>query len=184
MEVTRACRMALYGFFVECIIATMTERIQIFIDGSNFYHLALAKIGLKDGQFDYDAFTSFLANRRTISNMGKRLYVGTVREQEGNRNSVFAMSKQMAFFSCLKSNHWEIKTSTMKSRIEELVIDSRVVDFKRLLKAGIRKIQFERLREKGIDVKLATDLITAAIDDRYDTAIVVSSDAGLLTFPH
>lgn len=168
------------GFLLKCIIATMTERIQIFIDGSNFYHLALAKIGLKDGQFDYDAFASFLANGRAISNMGKRLYVGTVREQEGNKNSVFAMSKQMAFFSYLKSNHWEIKMSTLKSRLEELVIDSRVIDFKKLLKAGIRKIRFERLREKGIDVKLATDLITAAMDNRYDTAIVVSSDADLI----
>ncbi len=90
------------GFSLECIIATMTERIQIFIDGGNFYHLALMKIGLKDGQFDYDAFASFLANGRTISNKGKRLYIGTVREQEGNKNSVFAMSKQMAFFSYLK----------------------------------------------------------------------------------
>jgi dipeptidase E len=44
----------------------------------------------------------------------------------------------------------------------------------------IPKIQFQRFREKGIDVKLATDLITGAMDDRYDTAIVVSSDADLI----
>ena len=158
----------------------MAERVQIFIDGSNFYHLALGKLGLRDGQFDYNAFALFLANGRQISNMGKRMYVGTVREQKDNQKSVFAMSKQMAFFSQLKSDHWEIKTSALKVRTEELVIDDRVTDFKKILKAGIKKIQFQRLREKGIDVKLATDLITAAIDDRYDTAIVVSSDADLI----
>ena len=108
------------------------------------------------------------------------MYVGTVREQKDNQKSVFAMSKQMAFFSQLKSDHWEIKTSALKVRTEETVIDDRVTDFKKILKAGIKKIQFQRLREKGIDVKLATDLITAAIDDRYDTAIVVSSDADLI----
>ena len=72
----------------------MSERVQIFIDGSNFYHLALKKLGLRDVQFDYDAFASFLAGDRAISNMGKRLYVGSVREREGNPKSVFAMSRQ------------------------------------------------------------------------------------------
>ncbi len=112
--------------------------------------------------------------------MGKRLYAGTVKEKVGDQRSVFAMSRQTSLFSNLKSNHWEIKTSTLKSRTEELVIDSRVIDYKKILKTGIKKIQFQRLREKGIDVKLATDLITAAIDDRYDTAIVVCSDADLI----
>jgi hypothetical protein len=49
-----------------------------------------------------------------------------------------------------------------------------------LLQKGIEKIQYERLREKGIDVKLATDLIVGAIDDKYDAAVVVSSDADIV----
>lgn len=158
----------------------MTERVQIFIDGGNFYHLALKRLGLQDGQFDFDALALFLANGRIISDMGKRLYVGTISERADDPKSTFAMSRQRALFSHLKSDHWEMKTSTLKSRIEELIIDGRVTDFKKLLKAGIRKIQFQRFREKGIDVKLATDLITAAVDNRYDTAIVVSSDADLI----
>ena len=158
----------------------MAERVQIFIDGGNFYHLTLKKLGLQDGQFDFDALALFLANGRIISDMGKRLYVGTISERADDPRSTFAMARQRALFSHLKSDHWEMKTSTLKSRIEELVIDGRVKDFKRLLKAGIRRIQFQRFREKGIDVKLATDLITAAMDNRYDTAIVVSSDADLI----
>lgn len=172
--------MVVCGLFVWEYNGCMSERVQIFIDGSNFYHLALEKLGLRDVQFDYDEFATFLANGRTISDMGKRFYVGTVREQEGNSKSVFAMSRQTSFFSHLKSRNWEIKTSALKIRNEELVIDSRVTDFKKILKAGIQRIQFQRLREKGIDVKLATDLITAAMDNRYDTAIVVSSDADLI----
>ena len=49
-----------------------------------------------------------------------------------------------------------------------------------LKKLGIQKIEFQRMREKGIDVKLATDLIVGAVDDQYDTAIVVSSDADIV----
>lgn len=55
-----------------------------------------------------------------------------------------------------------------------------MVDYQKLLKLGIRTITIERLREKGIDVKLATDLIAGALDDKYDTAIVVSSDSDLI----
>ena len=60
------------------------------------------------------------------------------------------------------------------------MIDDRVVDYKKLLEKGIRKIQHEKLREKGIDVKLATDLIVGVIDNKYDTAVIVSSDTDLV----
>lgn len=158
----------------------MSERVQIFIDGGNFYHLVLKKLGLQEGQFDFEAFAVFLANGRTISDRGKRFYAGTVSEKVGDKRSLFAMSKQVAFLDNLKSYNWETKTSKLKCRTEELLIDSRVVGYKELLKKGISKIQFQREREKGIDVKLATDLVTAAVDDRYDTAVVVSSDADLV----
>ena len=119
----------------------MAERVQIFIDGGNFYHLTLKRLGLQDGQFNHDAFAVFLANSRTISDMGKRLYVGTISGRAHDPRSIFAMSRQRALFSHLKLNHWEIKTSTLKSRTEELVIDSRVTDFRKILKAGIQKIR-------------------------------------------
>jgi uncharacterized LabA/DUF88 family protein len=36
------------------------------------------------------------------------------------------------------------------------------------------------IREKGVDVKLAVDLVIGAADDIYDTAIVMSSDTDLI----
>ena len=102
------------------------ERINIFIDGGNFYHLVLKKLNTTELSFDFDKFANFIANDR------------------------------------------------------EIVIDDRVVDYKKLLEKGIRKIQHEKLREKGIDVKLATDLIVGAIDNKYDTAVIVSSDTDLV----
>ena len=157
-----------------------TERVNIFIDGGNFYHLALRKLGSSESNFDFEKFANFLANSRKIVEMGKRYYIGTVMEKVGDQRSKEAMSKQTTLFTRLKGAHWEIKTSKLRKRLEEIKIDDRVVDYKNILKKGIEKIQYERLREKGIDVKLATDLIVGAIDDKYDVAVVVSSDADII----
>ncbi len=37
-----------------------------------------------------------------------------------------------------------------------------------------------KIREKGTDVKIAVDLIVGAVDDLYDTAILVSSDTDII----
>lgn len=156
------------------------ERVSIFIDGSNFYHLVIRKLGIEEMSFDFDAFATFLINGRVVSDMGKRFYTGTVSEKEGDPKSKEAMSKQTSLFTKLKKNNWEIKTSKLRRRLEEVPIDGRVINYRNLQKLGISKIQFERLREKGIDVKIATDLIVGAVDNQYDTAVIVSSDSDLI----
>lgn len=154
------------------------ERVHIYIDGGNFYHLVLKKFHLKELDFNFEKFVYFLANERTIT--GKRYYIGTVREREGDIRSKEAMSRQTKFFTVLDSYDWDIKTSKLRTRLEKIMIDERVKGFQELRKKGVHLIEFERTREKGIDVKLATDLIVGAVDDQYDMAIVVSSDADLV----
>ena len=156
------------------------EKVTIFIDGANFYNLVLKKLGSRELYFDFDAFAHFLANGRKIVEMGKRFYIGAVSEQNDDPKSKEAMSNQTALFNILKKSGWELKTSKLRKRFEEIIIDNRVVDFQEIQKRGIYAIQYQRLREKGIDVKIATDLIVGAVDDKYDTAIVVSSDGDLL----
>ena len=155
-------------------------RVSILIDGGNFYHLVLKKLGITELDFDFDRFAIFLANNREIIFEGKRYYIGTVPEREGDAKSVEAMSKQTKLFDILKKTNWQIKTSKLRRRIEEIQIDSRVSGYKKIFDAGISVVQYERFREKGIDVKLATDLIVGAIDDKYDVAVVVSSDGDLV----
>lgn len=156
------------------------EKISILIDGGNFYHLVLKKLKTNELCFNFDKFANFLANGREVAEMGKRYYIGTVVEKDGDLKSKKAMSKQTTLFNILKSSHWELKTSKLRKRFEEIMIDDKVLDYKKLLGMGIQKIQHERLREKGIDVKFATDLIVGAIDNKYDVAIVVSSDTDLI----
>jgi uncharacterized LabA/DUF88 family protein len=156
------------------------DRVSILIDGSNFYHLVLKKLFLEETQFDFERFVKFLADGRTISDKGKRFYTGTVREKEGDIRTKEAMAKQTKLFTTLIKNEWEIRKSKLQIRTERISVDDRVVGYKNLLKLGVKQFEFSRLREKGIDVKLATDLIAGAVDDQYDTAIVVSSDSDLI----
>lgn len=157
------------------------EKVSIFIDSGNFYHLVLKKLGLHETDFDFDTFALFLANGRLIASHGKRFYVGTVRERRDGHESKQAMENQTRLFSQLiKSGNWEIKTSKLRTRTEKISIDDRVTDHQKLLKCGITEIRYERSREKGIDVKMAVDMIAGSIDNKHDTIIVVSSDADLI----
>lgn len=156
------------------------NRVAIFIDGGNLHHIALKKISISELGFDFESFASFLANGRTILSGSKRYYVGTVREKVGDIKSKYSMARQTSFFAELKKYAWILRTSKLKTRTEVITVDGRMKEYKKLKKAGITKITYERKREKGVDVMIATDIIVGAVEDTYDTAIVVSSDADLL----
>jgi uncharacterized LabA/DUF88 family protein len=155
-------------------------KVQIFIDGGNLYHLALKPLGLQAEDFDFDAFANFLADGRQITPMGKRYYVGTVREKEGDERSKRAMAKQTQLFNRLKKTTWQIKTSKLRERTERVMIDTRVVEFQKIKNKGISEIVYQTYREKGIDIKIATDMVAGALDGQYDSAILVSSDTDLV----
>lgn len=158
----------------------MEERVTIYIDGGNFYHLVLKKMGLSEVDFDFDGFANHLANGRKVIEKGKRFYIGTVREVVGDERSKELMARQTELFTELIARHWEIKTSKLRKRREKLLIDNRVEDFEKIRAKGIYEVNYTKNREKGIDVKLVTDLFIGAIDNKYDTAIIVSSDTDLV----
>ena len=154
--------------------------VQLYIDGGNFYHLALKPLNIQNNQFNFDAFAEFLADGRDLAQLGKRYYIGTVREKTGDERSKYAMSQQMRLFNKLKQTQWQIKTSKLRERTEKIIVDSRILDFEKIREAGINEISYTTFREKGIDVKIATDMVVAALDDKCETIIVVSSDTDLV----
>lgn len=154
------------------------EKIYVIIDSSNFYNLVLKKWGTQDVGFNFEDFVKFLVNGREIAEEGKRFYVATVRE---NIESKRSMINQTTLFSQLnKFGNWKILASKLKTRTEKIEIDKRTFNYEQILQSGIREIIYTRSREKGIDVKIAVDLITGALDNKYETAILVSSDTDLI----
>jgi len=159
---------------------TEKKRIAIFIDGGNFHHLAIKKLMTSELEFDFEQFVLFLAQEESIVDSWKRYYVGTVREKEGDEYSKQSMARQNKFFTNLKKESWVLRTSKLKTRIEKITVDERMQNYEKLKSIGLKEVIYERKREKGIDVMMATDLIVGAVEDVYDMAIVVSSDADLL----
>ena len=143
--------------------------------------MVLKKLGCHEVDFDFERLIQFLCGtERKITPEGKRFYVGTVRERTDGHESKNAMSNQTALFTELWKLGWVTKTSKLRSRTERIKIDDRVQNHQHFIKLGIHEVVYERSREKGIDVKLAIDLLVGGIDSKYDTAIVVSSDTDLV----
>lgn len=131
------------------------ERVAIYIDGSNTYN-KLKKIGLPEEgkRFDFSAFVSHIVSDREL--ISKRYYVGIVRNYDGSQKSEDLVRKQQQFLETLRLSGFEIKKG-------------------KIMYDGIGDI-----REKGVDVKLAVDLVIGAVDNLYDAAIIISSDTDLI----
>ena len=134
----------------------ISERICIYIDGSNFYgYLKDTGISFPKGVvFNFKKFAEFLINGRIC--ISKRYYTGIFRNIDGTSKSADLVKGQQKFLSKLESH------------------DGFTVKRGRIL------YDSGRIREKGTDVKIAADLIIGAVDNLYDTAILVSSDTDLI----
>ena len=132
------------------------KKVAIYIDGSNFYnYLKDKEINFPKGvKFDFNAFVKFLLNEREC--VSKRYYVGIFRNIDGSRKSGELVRGQQKFLSRIENDGFTIKRGRIMRHTDK--------DYK----------------EKGTDVKIAADLIIGAVDDLYDTAIIVSSDTDLI----
>ena len=131
------------------------KRIAVYIDGSNFYkYLKAERIDFPKGViFNYNKFIDFLVGKYEC--VSKRYYVGIARNFDHTEKSQKIVQGQQKFLSHLQNEGFDIKRG---------------------------RIMYDEgeIREKGTDVKLAVDLIVGAIDNLYDTAILVSSDTDLI----
>jgi len=136
------------------------ERVAVYIDGSNFYgYLKDKEINFPKGsKFDYKALVDFLVGdgRELVS---KRYYTGVFRNIDGNQKSKELVRGQQKFFTNIQKDGFVIKRG-------------------RIMPLG------DVYKEKGTDVKISVDLIVGAVDNLYDTAILVSSDTDLIPAIH
>ena len=131
------------------------EKVAVYIDGSNFYHyLKDEEISFPKGvKFDFKEFVSFLINSRNCISM--RYYTGVFRNVDDSQKSQDLVRGQQKFLSEIEKDGFIVKRG-------RIMYDSG------------------KTREKGTDVKIAADLIIGAVDNLYDTAILVSSDTDLI----
>ncbi|MEE8047078.1 MAG: NYN domain-containing protein, partial [Dehalococcoidia bacterium] len=121
------------------------DRVMVFIDGSNLYHVLTQSCGRHDLQFD--KFALKLANGRKL----QRIYYYNIR-QESDTNPNMGVEQRKFLDSMYDTPYVEVRLGIWKQRGDVMI-------------------------EKGVDVMLATDLVTNAYNDHYDTAIVVSGDS-------
>lgn len=135
-------------------VSSKKERVIILVDGSNFYHrLKEPEITVKNPlKFDYKAFKNWLASKRKL--VAANYYVGAVREEKGNLKSKKMLANQLKLFSRLRASGWKIYLGYL--------------------------LKSDGYHEKGVDVKIAVNLLVGAYEDKYDTAVLVSSDTDLL----
>lgn len=130
------------------------ETVAIYIDGGNLYR-SLKNLGIpqKSMRVDYSAFMQDLVGDRIL--VSKRYYVGIVRNADNTEKGEQMVKSQQKFLEYLRTEGFDIKPG---------------------------KIMYDdgKIREKGVDVKLSVDLVIGAVDNLYDTAIVISSDTDLI----
>jgi len=127
------------------------KRIAIFIDGSNFYHSLKETLDLHDNQIDFKKMVNTLKNDRLL--IGAYYYNAPL--DRGYNEKIYW--KQQKFFSELR----------------------KIPGFHVIL-CNMRKIIKSKGKSeftvKGDDIHLATDMISLAYENIYDTAILVSGD--------
>ena len=120
------------------------ERVQIFVDGSNFYH------GLKkecqNVKLDYWLFSRLLASGRKV--IRTNYYTSTI---DAKRDPTGAKHQQKFLDALRQVPYITVKHRPLKYRNDAVL-------------------------EKGVDILIATDMLSGALRDCYDTAILVSGD--------
>lgn len=130
-------------------------KIAVFIDGSNFYS-KLKELKIKHtSHFDYHGFISHLTKGIKLTYVG--YYVGQVRKEKNNPKSELLYSNQQKLFAHLQNNLPDVK-----------IVRGHIQNYN-----GVYK-------EKGVDVRLALDLYSLAIENKFDKAILISSDSDLI----
>lgn len=127
------------------------EKVYVYIDGGNLYW-NLKEMGAAGMNFDFKSFIDSFVRERELA--GVRYYVGQIHPEDGNEQSQKLHRLQQVLFSKLKKLGFYIVRGKLK-------------------KSGNNYV------EKGVDVRIGIDLVEGSYENRYDTAILITSDADL-----
>ncbi len=125
------------------------ERVMIFIDGSNLFH-GIRYLNIK---VDYSKLIEFLRESRRL--VRAYFYTAVPQEKDVKKGTAEwdSLQRQKRFLDELSFMGIKVKT------------------------ANLRKLPSGEYIEKEVDIMLATDMLSLAYQDAYDTAILVSGDS-------
>lgn len=130
------------------------DRVIVIIDGSNLYH-KIKSLGITNStSFNYKGLIKLLVGKRTLIKC--IYYVGAIRIYNNNEKELRLKKGQIVLFNNLIS--------------QNIIIE----------KGFLLSDNIGRYHEKGVDVKMAVDLLIGAYENTYDTAILISSDTDLI----
>src|SRR5258708_39842735 len=116
------------------------NRVAIFIDGGNFYRkIRGSAVFPKGTKFDYVKFADFLARGKTV--VSKSYYIGAVRNHDNSDKGQKMVESQQKLLAGLENNGYIVKRG-------KIVYDNKI-------------------REKGVDVQIAIDLVIGSSEDSY-----------------
>ncbi|MDO8668117.1 MAG: NYN domain-containing protein [bacterium] len=135
------------------------KRAIVFIDGSNFYYRLkhIIKRGLNNASlldFNYQKFCFWLCKDFEVVEM--RYYIGVVRRKNNDQKSEKLYNDQQRLFRKLQKHNVKIVLGMLIQHPDKTY------------------------HEKGVDVRLAVEMIKLAREDKYDTAFLISSDTDLV----
>lgn len=131
----------------------------VFIDGSNFYHKLKDLSGKLEAQyrlldFDYKNFAKWLAGPNEL--VGAKYYVGAVRRKNHDEKSEKMYAAQQKLIARLSRQGISVALGTLIKHPDK------------------------SFHEKGVDVRLAVEMIRLARQGAYDIAYLLSSDTDLV----
>lgn len=135
------------------------RRVAVFIDGSNFYFKLRTLVPHKMDLIRYryrELIKSYLNQDESLVYVG--YYIGVVRDDGKHKGSAKAQE--------LRRHQQQLFAELTKQKMQ--------------IVRGYLLERDGRFFEKGVDVRLAVDIVTQAYDKQYDTAFVVSSDTDLI----
>ena len=133
-------------------------RVIVFIDGNNFYHrlryLTTNRKTISLLAFDFVGFCKWLCKNNELVEI--RYYIGVVRRQKNNVKSEKMYTDQQRLF-------FKLQRQNVKIILGQLI-----------------QHRDGTYHEKGVDVRLAVEMIRLARQNKYDIVYLLSSDTDLV----
>jgi uncharacterized LabA/DUF88 family protein len=153
------------------------KRVVAFIDGQNLFHSVKWEFGYKTPNYDVSKLATAVGSSRVSSGWSApsvRFYTGTPSAQADPTWSSFWQRKTAA----MRSAGVTVFTRTLRYREQRFTCASCRLE-QPITCSACRTAASDKGQEKGIDVRLALDIVSGAVANDYDAALIFSQDQDL-----